>query len=53
MCLELHENMKHIRFALKKIKPSKATESIYETDIIVVPTNRSLGIAPHIGKHKF
>ena len=48
MCLKLHKDMKHIRFVLNKINPSKATESIDETDIIVVTTNRSLGIAPHV-----
>ena len=41
--------MEHIRFALNKIKPSKATKSIDETDIIVVTTNRSLRVTPYIG----
>jgi hypothetical protein len=48
MCLKLHEDMKHIRFALNQVKPSKATKSINETDIIVVTTNRSLGRPPYI-----
>ena len=48
MHLELQENIKHIRLALKEIKPCKTTISIDETDIIVVTTNRSLGWTPYI-----
>jgi hypothetical protein len=48
MRLKLSENTKHIRFALNKIKPSKATISIDETDIIFVTTNRGLSRTPYI-----
>lgn len=52
MCLKLKKKIEHIRFALKKIKPSKATISINKTDIIIRATGRSLGRTPHIAKHK-
>jgi hypothetical protein len=39
MALELQEDIKHIRFAFKKINACKATISINKTDIIVVTTN--------------
>jgi hypothetical protein len=48
MTLELQEDIKHIRLAFQQINPCKATISINKTDIIVVTTNRSLGMAPHI-----
>jgi hypothetical protein len=41
MFLELNKYIKHIRFALNAIKPSKMTISINETDIVIVTTNRS------------
>jgi hypothetical protein len=50
MCLKLQENIKHIRFALDKIKPSKATISINETFIIVMTTDRCLSMTPYIRK---
>ena len=53
MHLELQENIKHIRLAFKKIKPSEPTVSINETNIIIMTTNRGLGMAPYIRKHKF
>jgi hypothetical protein len=48
MLLKLNKYIKHIRFALNEIKPSKATISINETHIIVVTTNRGLGRTPYI-----
>ena len=48
MFLKLNKDIKHIRFTLNKIKPSKATVSINETDIIIMTTNRGLGRAPYI-----
>ena len=48
MRLELQENIKHIRLAFKKIKPSEPTVSINETDIVIMTTNRGLGRAPYI-----
>ena len=53
VCLKLNEDIKHIRLFLNKIKPSKPTISINETDIIIVATDTCLGMTPHIGKHKF
>jgi hypothetical protein len=52
MCLKLNKNIEHIRFPLNKIKPSEPTISINKTDIIIVATNRRLGMTPYIGKHK-
>ena len=51
--LKLQENIKHIRLAFKKIKPSEPTVSINETHIVIMTTNRGLGMAPYIRKHKF
>jgi hypothetical protein len=42
MFLELNKYIKHIRFALNEIKPSKTTISINETDIVIMTTNRGL-----------
>ena len=39
MRLKLQENIKHITFTLKQIKPSKAIIGINETDIIVMTTH--------------
>jgi hypothetical protein len=52
MCLKLKKNIEHIRFPLKKIKPSKPTISINKTDIVIMTTNRCLGRTPHIRKNK-
>lgn len=52
MSLELKKNVEHIRFAFDKINLSKPTISINKTDIIVMVTNRSLGMPPYIRKHK-
>ena len=49
--MKLHENIEHIRFALNKIKPGKATISINETDIVIVATDRRLGRTPGIQKY--
>ena len=51
MHLKLNEYIKHIRFALKKIKPCEATIGINKIDIVVVTTNRCLCWTPHIRKH--
>jgi hypothetical protein len=48
MLLKLNNYIEHIRFTLNKIKPSKATVSINETDIIIMTTGRSLGRTPYI-----
>jgi hypothetical protein len=48
MFLELNKNIKHVRFALDKINPSKATISINEIDIIIMATDRRLGRTPYI-----
>ena len=53
MHLKLNEDIKHIRFALKKIKPGKTTVCINKADIIVVTTHRRLSGTPHIRKHMF
>ena len=53
MRLELQENIKHIRLAFKKIKPSELTVSINENDIVIMITNSGLGMAPYIRKVKF
>ena len=53
MRLELQENIKHIGLAFKEIKPSEPAICINETDIVVMTTNRGLGMAPYIRKHKF
>src|SRR4051812_22189022 len=52
MRLQLQENIKHIKFALKKLEPGETTVSINKTDIVIMTTNRSLGMAPYIRKHK-
>jgi hypothetical protein len=51
MCLKLEKNIEHIRFTLNKIKPSKATISVNETDIIVMTTYRRLNMTPYIRKN--
>jgi hypothetical protein len=51
MGLELQENIEHIRFTLDKIKPSKATVSINETDIVIMTTDRCLSVTPYIRKN--
>jgi hypothetical protein len=52
MSLKLQKNIEHIRFALNKVKPSKSTISVNKTDILIMATNRRLGMAPNIRKHK-
>ena len=52
MRLEFQENIKHIRLAFKKIKRSEPSVSTNETGIIIMTTNRGLGMAPYIQKHK-
>ena len=52
MQLKLQEHIKHISFAFEEIKPRKATVGINETDIIFMTTDRCLGRAPYVEKHK-
>jgi hypothetical protein len=52
MILKLQKDIKHIRFAFKKVETSKTTKSINKTHTIVVSTNRNLGRTPHIGINK-
>ena len=52
MCLKLNKNIEHIRFSFDKIKPSKPTISINKANIIIMTTNKSLGMTPNIRKHK-
>ena len=53
MCLKLEKDIKHIRFTFKQIKPCETTIGINKTDIVIVTTDRSLGMAPYIGINKF
>jgi hypothetical protein len=46
MCAWNWKNIKHIRFMLNKIKPSKMTIDINEIYIIVITINKDLGRAP-------
>jgi 20S proteasome alpha/beta subunit len=52
MCLKLNKNVEHIRFAFNKIKPGEPTVSINKADIVIMATNRRLGMTPYIRKHK-
>jgi hypothetical protein len=42
MFLKLNKYIKHTKFALNEIKPSKATASINETNIVTMATNKGL-----------
>jgi hypothetical protein len=53
MGLKLKKNIKHIRFLFKKIKPREPTISINKANIIVMTTDRGLGMAPYIRENKF
>jgi hypothetical protein len=48
MCLKFKKHIEHIRYSLKKVKPSEATICINETDIIFMTTDGHLGRAPYI-----
>jgi hypothetical protein len=51
--LKLSKFLKHLKFVLKKINPSKFAEIINETYIVFIISNGNTGWPPHIGKYEF